>query len=74
MTTKASATTTDLGLMIRDFTECRWFDTFDIVNGDYEMKGPRQITEVDISDPDNPVVYLDNGQTFTIRIIAGGGL
>lgn len=55
-------TTRDLGIMIRDFIEGRL-----IVEG---KAGPVMIDMVDVSDADNAIVYLENGQTFTVRIIA----
>lgn len=62
-------TTRDIGLAIRDHIEGKpvWRLEADTEIADSD----REVTEVDASDPNNLIVYLENGQTFTVRIIAG---
>jgi len=69
----ARLTTTDIGFAIRDFLETRAVSKF-IDRGDHwhEESQAAEIESVDVSDPDNPLVYLDNGQVFRIRIFAAG--
>lgn len=38
---------------------------------DKEQAGPAEITFIDISDKASPILYLDNGQAFTLTIAAG---
>ena len=66
------ATTRDVGLAIRDFLEGRDFQLYvDGKDGDLLHGGDATADVVDASDPNNLNVVLDNGQTFTVRIIAG---
>jgi hypothetical protein len=63
-------TTRDIGLAIRDHIEGKPVWRFD---EDTEIAdSDREVAEVDASDPNNLVLHMDNGQTFTVRIIAGG--
>lgn len=68
------ALTHDLGIAIRDFLEDQEFHLFDNSAGEMEeTEDTRHVEFVDVSDPNNLIVMIDNGQTFTVRIIAGGG-
>ena len=61
-------TTNDLGLAIRDHIEDHDVNHYD---GDVEVEGAIEyVNHVDVSDANNPRVYLSNGQKFIIRIIA----
>ena len=64
-----ATTTRDIGLAIRDFMEARELKQFD----DDQEIGADIVEFIDVSDPHNPVIYMDSGQTFTVRVIAGGG-
>lgn len=65
------AQTRDLGLAIRDFLEGSWIHTFIDHNGELiESNDLRTVETVDASDPDNLRLSLDNGQTFTVRIVS----
>ena len=72
MTTEQQASTRDLGLAIRDFLEGQEFQIFaDDEDGELLHAGDASAETVDASDPNNLIVALDNGQTFTVIIIAG---
>lgn len=72
MANSAPVNTRDLGLFIRDMIEDREFCTYYERRGDLrECRAKAEIVHVDVSDPDNLTVALRNGQTFTVRIIAG---
>ena len=58
----------DLGLAIRDFLEDREFIHY---RSNMEESPYRSTVEfIDVSDANNPLVYLTNGQKFRIRIVA----
>ncbi len=64
--------TGDLGLAIADFIESRQFELYDHTHP--EMPGRDEFARIDVvdrSDKNNLIVVLDNGQSFTVRIIAG---
>lgn len=71
------ASTRDLGIAIRDFLEGMPFEIF-AEGSDHPAKNvngsivTRAVEFIDVSDPNNPVVQLDNGQLFEIRIFAKG--
>ncbi len=69
------ATTRDLGLAIRDFLDDREFYHFeegaDESSELHESEETFEIADVDVSDPNNLKIRLDNGQSFLVRIIAG---
>lgn len=68
----APAHTGDLGLAIADFIDGRQFELYR--HDDPEMPGRDEFAKVDAvdrSDKNNLIVVLDNGQAFTVRIIAG---
>lgn len=66
------ATTRDVGLAIRDFLEGQDFQIYaEDKDGTLLHGGDAAAEIVDASDPNNLNVVLDNGQTFTVRIIAG---
>ena len=67
----ANVLTRDLGLAIRDFCENQMAMTFEEIEGELEATNDFRMEFVDCSDPDNLVFYLDNGQVFTVRIVAG---
>jgi hypothetical protein len=59
-------TTDDLGLAIRDFLENRdicHFDPEGLETGDKQ-----KVDFIDVSDASNPVVMIDSGIVFQIRI------
>lgn len=62
-------TSRDLGLAIRDFLDCRTIHHFE----DDDDKGPADwISSIDVSDANNPVIYMNSGRKFVVRIIAQG--
>lgn len=67
--------TRDVGLAIRDHLEQNCITHFEErdLDGDEELvEGERdEVVAVDVSDAHNPIICLDNGQTFTVRIFAG---
>lgn len=63
--------TRDIGLAIRDFLEQRTVTHYEDRDGALEPCGDDEVVAVDVSDPDNLTVCLDNGQSFTVRIFAG---
>ncbi|MDR3488786.1 MAG: hypothetical protein P4M05_28275 [Bradyrhizobium sp.] len=66
--TTPRALTSDIGLAIRDLVE---FRNIHVMGEEKQGSvGVLGISFVDVSDADNPVVYLNNGQTFTIRIFS----
>jgi len=67
------AVTRDIGLAVRDGLEHLTHVTLwrDDEHGDDEARGQLEIFDVDASDADNLILELNNGQKFTIRIIAG---
>lgn len=65
-------TTRDIGLAVRDHLEDHTVTHFvGVEDGDLDERGQGEVRFVDVSDPNNLVVHTDNGQTFTLRIIAG---
>lgn len=65
------ALTRDLGIAIRDALEDENFHILKEEEGELIESGQMvEITVIDVSDPDNPIVELENGQQFIIRIIA----
>lgn len=65
------ALTRDLGIAIRDALEDENFHILKEEEGELIESGQMvEITVIDVSDPDNPIVELENGQRFIIRIIA----
>jgi hypothetical protein len=73
LNTNPDLQTRDLGIAIRDALEGESLIVFEEDAGDgiYESPYLRVAEIIDASDPNNLVVHLDNGQLFTIRIIAG---
>ena len=67
MSTSFRATTRDVGLAIRDLLEGQWIS---VLIKDVEHQAARKVHFVDVSDANNPVFHLDNGQQFILRIIA----
>jgi hypothetical protein len=69
------ATTRDLGFAIRDFIEGYDFHHYEeVVDESGELQESEEtfeIANVDVSDPNNLNIRLDNGQTFVVRIFAG---
>lgn len=67
------ANTRDVGLAICNFLEGRTFSIHqeDDAAGTLAPVADAAIETVDTSDPTNLIVMLDNGQRFTVRIIAG---
>lgn len=61
--------TRDIGLAFRDFMEGQRLKRYD----DTEEVGEDVVEFVDVSDPSNPICYMADGATFTVRIFAGGG-
>lgn len=64
-----AATTRDLGLTIYRLISNR--QCVLLLNDDCEQLGRLPIADIDASDAHNLRVYLENGQIFTVRIIAG---
>lgn len=57
-------TTRDIGLALRDH-----FEDHDVCHFHDDREGERQKVDfIDVSDPNNPVVFIDNGQKFQVRI------
>jgi hypothetical protein len=68
-----AADTRDIGLAVRDFLEGRPVSIHQ-ENEDGGMLDPvadAAVDAIDASDPNNLIVALDNGQRFTLRVIAG---
>ena len=66
------ATTRDLGLAIRDFLDDQYFHVLEETDDGLEESGDmRKIVSIDVSDPNNLKIKLDNGQAFVVRILAG---
>jgi hypothetical protein len=67
------ANTRDVGLAVCAFLEGRTFsihqDNED--GGTLDPVADAAVTAIDASDPDNLIVALDNGQRFTVRVVAG---
>ena len=67
------ADTRDIGLAVRDFLEGRMVS----IHQDNEDLGTlvpvadAAVDAIDASDPNNLIVALDNGQRFTLRVVAG---
>ena len=63
----------DVGLAVCNFLEGRTFsihqDNED--GGALDPVADAAVTAIDASDPDNLIVALDNGQRFTVRVVAG---
>lgn len=57
----------DIALALRD--HCEYNPCHHFAN-DKEQAGPAEITFIDISDKASPILYLDNGQAFTLTIAA----
>lgn len=72
MTVKA--TTRDIGLAIRDFLEGSDFFAYEDgdATGELWAKTQRNVDVIDVSDPNNLHVVLDNGQVFRVSIFAEG--
>ena len=72
--TNIQAQTRDLGFAIRDFIEGG--DFFVLEDGDASgelwAKARRDVAVVDVTDPNNILIVLDNGQRFRCRISAEG--
>jgi hypothetical protein len=67
---KTLFTTRDLGIAIRDHIEEHRITHF---RGDLlETELAGEIAGVDVSDPSNLRVHLDNGQSFRVRIFSEG--
>ncbi len=64
--------TRDIGILIRDRLEDDTVCSHREHDGDLIEDGEEEIEFIDVSDPDNLVIFVSNGQTFTVRIIAGG--
>ena len=75
---KASAfgrlSTKDIGIAIRDFLEDQAVEIIDWEDQDGDGGTDRfvKVVSVDVSDANNPLVTLDNGQRFRVRIFAEG--
>jgi hypothetical protein len=63
-------TTRDLGLAIRDHIEEH--AVYHINAAGEERGDAGEVSYVDVSDANNPIVFLDNGQRFQVRIFALG--
>jgi len=63
------ATTRDLGLAIRDYVEGFSISQFE---DDKEIPRADLVELVDVSDADNPVLHMESGAIFTIRIVRTG--
>ena len=67
------ANTRDVGLAVYNFLEGRTFsihqDNED--GGTLDPVADAAVDAIDASDPNNLIVALDNGQRFTVRVVAG---
>ncbi len=72
-TAPVEADTRDVGLAVRDFLEGRTLS----IHQENEDEGTlvpvadAAVDSIDASDPNNLIVALDNGQRFTLRVVAG---
>ena len=66
------AKTSDIGLAIKDACVGEWINVIEKVNGGPGTRhiNERKIVSIDADDPHNPIVMLDNGQRFVVRIIS----
>lgn len=62
--------TADIGILIRDRLEGDVAYEHDWESSPVNTLDKHEITFVDVSDPDNPMVHVSNGQKFRIIIIA----
>lgn len=60
--------TRDIGIAIRDFLEGFFINHFE--GNQLVEETSEEIMLIDISDPHNPVIHLQNGQKFICRIFA----
>lgn len=60
-------TTRDIGLNLRDELDGAQITIYE---DDKAVSRDHFVELIDVSDPHNPKLFLSNGQTFTIRIIA----
>ena len=61
--------TSDIGLLIRDMIEDREFDIYDLSGDEPEVVGKDEVSFVDVSDANNPVVTTVSGKRFVVRVI-----
>ncbi len=61
--------TSDIGFAIRDYLEG---NAISHIDGVTEYGGADAIATVDISDANNPVLFMESGAQFTIRIVRTG--
>jgi hypothetical protein len=68
------ATTRDIGFAIRDFLEAQTISNFaDDPDHECELvenESAHHIAFVDVSDVHNPLIHLEDGQKFRVRIFA----
>ena len=63
--------TRDLGLAIRDFLSDRVVHIYKETDDDLIESGETfEIVDIDVSNPDNPEIVFENGQRFTICLLA----
>lgn len=64
--------TSDIGIAIRDALEDDYISKITEIGADVvkEQTNAGFITFVDVSDASNPVIHLENGQRFVVRIVA----
>ncbi|MBR0693630.1 hypothetical protein [Bradyrhizobium lablabi] len=68
--TRRQTMTRDIGFAIRDFCDCATISHVD--EDGKERHGEDEIKGIDISDPDNPIFYMESGAVFTVRIVRTG--
>lgn len=62
--------TKDIGILIRDRIEGDFVVAHNWESDPIEVKETRDVNFVDVSDANNPVIHLSNGQKFKIVILA----
>jgi hypothetical protein len=65
--------TRDIGLAIRDFMQGFAISQFHEVEGELEeVDSADKVDFVDVSDPHNPVLHMESGIQFTVRVVRTG--
>lgn len=59
--------TSDVGLLLKALLEHNVIPHHESGNGE-EIIDVIEVTEVDATDPNNPVLYLENGQIIQVRL------
>lgn len=61
--------TSDIGLLVRDMIEDKEFNQYNLKD-EAKIVGQDEVTFVDVSDPNNPVVHTASGSMFVMHIVS----